>query len=103
MHALFRDHGEEEGQTEGAEADVVSTGRDEDDVDAAGREGDAAAAGREGDDATGAGEGGVRPESVQRDGGILGVQQVQEAALHGPDLPVHRQAGLVPEERQAGQ
>jgi hypothetical protein len=40
---------------------------------------------------------------VQRDGGILGVQQVQEAALHRPDLPVHRQAGLVPEERQAGQ
>ena len=94
-HALFRDHGEEEVER-GAEEDDVSTCRDEDEANAAGRsKGDAAAAA--------AGEDNVRPEPVQRDGGVLGVQQVQEAALHGPNLPVHRQAGLLPEERQAGQ
>lgn len=94
-HALFRDHGEEEGEREeGAAEDDVSTCRDEDDANAAGRNKGAAAA---------AGQDSVRPEPVQRDGGVLGVQQVQEAALHGPNLPVHRQAGLLPEERQAGQ
>jgi len=94
-HALFRDHGEEEGERQGAEEDDdVCTCQDEDDANAAGgNKGDAAAAG----------EDSVRPEPVQRDGGVLGVQQVQEAALHGPNLPVHRQAGLLPEERQAGQ
>lgn len=93
-HALFRDHGEEEGEREeGAAEDDVSTCRDEDDANAAGRNKGAAAAGQDS----------VRPEPVQRDGGVLGVQQVQEAALHGPNLPVHRQAGLLPEERQAGQ
>jgi len=95
-HALFRDHGEEEGEREeGAAEDDVSTCRDEDDANAAGRNKGAAAAA--------AGQDSVRPEPVQRDGGVLGVQQVQEAALHGPNLPVHRQAGLLPEERQAGQ
>jgi hypothetical protein len=86
---IFRDHGEE-GESEGAQEDDVSTCRDDDEEDAA----NAAAA---------AGEGSVRPEPVQRDGGVLGVQQVQGAALHGPNMPVHRQAGLLPEERQAGQ
>ena len=98
-HALFRDHGEEDVER-GAEEDDVSTCRDEGDANAAGRnKGDAAAAAAAG----GGGEDSVRPEPVQRDGGVLGVQQVQEAALHGPNLPVHRQAGLLPEERQAGQ
>ena len=92
MRALFRDHGQEEGETGGGgEANVVAAGQGEDDADAAGPGGDAG------------GEGGVRPPPVQHDGGVLGVQLNQEAAVHGPDVPVRRQADLVPEERQAGQ